>query len=340
MGIRSIRYALPSVRQTASDIANMTGAHEEFISEKVGVRQRYLLGPGETGIGLAVQACERLFQEKPELPDNVDLLVCVTQNPDQRIPHNAPSIATRLGIRRSLATFDISLGCSGYVYGIDIVEGFLRSTGMRNGLLITCDPYSRIIAAEDRDTNCVFGDAATVTWISADDVGGISLASNFGSDGSGGNAIEITAGGALSPFVSILGGNSVRTLGRDELRLHMRGRSVFNFVLATIPDSIFSCLAKANMHMDDVDFAALHQGSLYMLDALARKAGIPPEKVLKNIQSYGNTVSSTIPMLLADLESDGRLNGSTVLMSGFGVGLSWATKIIRFPVATTNEGAL
>ena len=330
MGIRSIACAVPGTVHTAADISAMTGADEAFVSDKVGVRRRHVLGADETGVGLSVEACENLFKRHPDLRAAIDLVVCVTQTPDRRIPHNSAGIAAGLGLPHRVAAFDISLGCSGYVYGLDVVQGFLKAAGMRHGLLVTCDPYSRIIAAEDRDTNCVFGDAATVTWISADDEGSITLATDFGTDGGGGDAIEVPVGGAAAPLVSILGLEQGRADTRDELRLHMRGRAVFNFVMTTIPDSIAACLAKAGLGLDEIDFAALHQGSLYMLDALARRAGIPPGKVLKNIEAYGNTVSSTIPMLLADLESDDRLVGSTVLMSGFGVGLSWGTKIVRF----------
>ncbi|HBL46125.1 MAG TPA: hypothetical protein DDZ90_22345 [Planctomycetaceae bacterium] len=110
----------------------------------------------------------------------------------------------------------------------------------------------------------------------------------------------------------------------------MNGRGVFNFVLSTVPDSIRECLDKAGMDLQDIDYFALHQGSMFMLDALAKNMGIPQEKVLKNMENYGNTVSSTIPMLLSDLDHDRKLSGSTVLMSGFGVGLSWATAIVKF----------
>jgi 3-oxoacyl-[acyl-carrier-protein] synthase-3 len=124
MSIEGITYALPSVLHTAADIAAATGAEEAFIADKVGLKTRYVLGLEETGIGLSVAACQTLLERYPELVrDGVDLLVCVTQNPDRRIPHNAPGIAQALGLPAHVASFDISLGCSGYVYGLEILEG-------------------------------------------------------------------------------------------------------------------------------------------------------------------------------------------------------------------------
>ncbi|MCB9992214.1 MAG: ketoacyl-ACP synthase III [Hyphomicrobiaceae bacterium] len=331
MSIEKIGFALPSIRQTAADIAAATGAEESFVAEKVGLRTRYILGPDETGIGLSIRACEELFKKAPELREKVDLLVCVTQNPDRKLPQNSAGIAAGLGLPSTIASFDISLGCSGYVYTLNIVEGFLAATGMTNAVLVTVDPYSRIMAAEDRDTNAVFGDAATATWIASGNGRSTVLARDFGTDGAGGDAIEVPAGGVLRPHVNLtMQSEEVATWTRDEERLHMRGRAVFNFVMERVPPSIDACLGAAGLEIGDIDWFALHQGSLYMLDALAKRARLPGEKVLKNMQLYGNTVSSTIPLLLADLDEQGKLDDTKVLMSGFGVGLSWASMILNF----------
>jgi 3-oxoacyl-[acyl-carrier-protein] synthase-3 len=330
MSIEAFAYAVPPIVQTAHDIAARTGGPAEFIAEKVGLRERHVLAPGQTGVDLSTEACEALLARHPDLRASVDLVVCVTQTPDRRIPHNSAGIVERLGLPATTASFDISLGCSGYVYAVNIVEGFLERCGMTNALLVTCDPYSRIIAPEDKETNSVFGDAAAASWIRVGAGRSETLATVFGTDGSQGDAIEVPGGGARRPSVSILGGEGVEPLTRDDLRLYMRGRAVFNFVMTRVPESIDACLAKAGLTIDDIDHFALHQGSIYMLDALARRAGIPGSKVLKNMDRFGNTVSSTIPMLLADLDEEGRLAGSTVLLSGFGVGLSWATAVLRF----------
>jgi len=326
--IEQITFSLPSVLHTAADLALMSGADETFIREKVGVSQRYVLGPDETGIDLASQACRYLFERVPDLSDQVDLLICVTETPDRRIPFNAAGIVTRLGLPRNVASFDVALGCSGYVYGVKIAESFLAGAGLSNAVLVTCDPYSRIIDPSDKSTNCVFGDAATATWISREGDGGRMVAWDFGTDGSQGDAIAIPKGGAAYPLMAVLSDKS--QLDHDDLRLHMNGRGVFNFVNSVVPTSIAKCLEAADKSVDEVDLFALHQGSTYMLDAMARRARLPPNKVLKNMSKYGNTVSSSIPLLLAEAQQDSPLLGKTVLMSGFGVGLSWATALVEF----------
>lgn len=330
MSIEALAFALPSLRQNAADVALQTGASAEFIAGKIGMGERHILADGETGVSLAVAACRKLFEKNPSLPGSVGLLVCVTQNPDRRIPHNAPSIAYQLGLPEHVATFDISLGCSGYVYGVEIVEGFLARCGIDAAILVTCDPYSRIMAAEDRNANCVFGDAATATWIRANGTRTRTLGTHFGSDGAGGSAISIPAGGAARPFVSLTGAAGVAAYERDELRLHMNGRAVYNFVLDRVPASIEACLRQARCSVEQIDHFVFHQGSAFMLDALAGKIGVPASRLERNMSSYGNTVSSSIPLLLAELDDASRLQGSLVLMCGFGVGLSWATAVVRF----------
>lgn len=330
MGLIRIESALPSVVHTAADIAAMTGADEGFIADKVGVRRRYVLGPGETGVGLATVACRKLFDSGAVAPDQVDVVVFVTQTPDRRLPQNSAGLCAALGLPSTVAAFDLSLGCSGWVYGAHVLDAFLAATGREVGLLVTCDPYSRIIAPEDRATNCVFGDAATVALWCRGPTGGQLGAADFGTDGAGGEALRIDGGGAAVPFVQVEDGGTTAELGRDDLRLHMAGRDVFNFVLTRIPDSLARCLAANGLTAGQIDLFALHQGSLHMLQALARRAGIPDAKLGVNIDRYGNTVSSTLPLLLEAALNGGELAGRRVLVSGFGVGLSWATSILTF----------
>ena len=328
MPLEAFAHAVPSVKHTAADIARWTGADQQFIENKVGLKTRYVLGEGETGVSLSKQACENLFATHPGLKEKISLVVNVTQTPDHRLPQNSAALVDRLGLPVSTASFDISLGCSGYVYGAVVAQSFLKATGGSEALLVTCDPYSRIIEPHDKDTNCVFGDAAAVTWITAGESRCKILATDFGTDGEKGDAIIVPAGGAERPLLDDAGELIPQT--RDDVRLHMKGRPVFNFVNSEIPLSITRCLQKAGMTISDVDWFALHQGSIYMLDAMAKRVGVPREKVLKNMDRFGNTVSSTIPLLLEELEERGELSGSTVLLSGFGVGLSWSTAVVEF----------
>ncbi|MCB1386793.1 MAG: ketoacyl-ACP synthase III [Nitratireductor sp.] len=328
MPLEAFAHAVPSVKHTAADIARLTGADPAFVENKVGLKTRYVLGPGETGVSLSQQACENLFAANPGLKEKISVLVCVTQTPDHPLPQNSAALASALGLPHSTASFDLSLGCSGYVYGVLVMQGFLKSIGAGDGLLVTCDPYSRKIEPHDKNTNAVFGDAATATWITAGRSRATILATDFGTDGERGDAIMVPAGGAALPLIDEDGNRIERT--KDELRLHMKGRPVFNFVNSEIPLSIRRCLDRAGLAISDIDWFALHQGSIYMLDAMAKRVGVPPAKVLKNMDRFGNTVSSTIPLLLEEAEEKGMLKGSTFLLSGFGVGLSWSTAVVRF----------
>ena len=328
MSIEAVRSALPSIVHTASDIAAQTGGDAAFIRDKVGLHTRYVLGDDETGVSLAEKACNTLLQDSALRPSEVDLLVFVTQNPDRRIPQNSAILAGRLGLSTDLAAFDLSLGCSGYVYGLAVVESFLAATGRNQALLVTCDPYSRIIAREDLSTNTIFGDAATATWISRTGTRTRSGPFDFGTDGESGDAIRVDAGGAAAPLVNDQGG--VAQYSRDDLRLRMDGRAVFNFVLGRIPESISGCLKSNDIELGDIDYFAFHQGSEYMLKMLTRKMGIPDQKVLANMADYGNTVSSTIPLLLESLFKREDVSGKKILICGFGVGLSWATTVVHF----------
>lgn len=328
MTLEALSYAVPDLVQTADELAQVTGADPDFIRDKVGMGQRHVLGADETGTDLSARAVRNLFADHPGLEAEVDLLICVTQTPDRRLPQNSARLAAALDLPQHLASFDVSLGCSGYPYGLTIAEGFLAATGRSNAVLVTCDPYTRIIDPADKATNCVFGDAATATWLRRDGAGGRILASDFGTDGSAGDAITVPGGGAAAPLVSVLDHGDAPD--KDALRLHMNGRAVFNFVNSRVPKSITACLEAADVPLEDVDWFALHQGSTYMLEAMTRRVGIPEEKVLKNMARFGNTVSSSVPLLLHDLQQSGDLKGRKVLVSGFGVGLSWATSLIQF----------
>jgi 3-oxoacyl-[acyl-carrier-protein] synthase-3 len=221
------------------------------------------------------------------------------------------------------------LGCSGFVYALAVTEAFLAANQHENALLVTCDPYSKIMARDDKATNAVFGDAAAACWIKRTGSRCCLGKGDYGTDGSRAGALMVEAGRGRFPLVS-LHTPSVAEYARDRLKLHMSGRDVFEFVMLEVPKSINACLERNGLALADIDWFALHQGSLYMLMAMAARLEIPKEKILINIDSYGNTVSSTIPMLLEELMRKQDLRGKKVVISGFGVGLSWGTNVLTF----------
>jgi 3-oxoacyl-[acyl-carrier-protein] synthase-3 len=329
MKIRKIAFAEPQLRVSSDTVAEWTGLATDFIVNKIGVESRALLGEKETPVGLAAAACEALLNQ-PEAPRRCDikLLILVTQNPDYGIPHSSALLQERIGLGHDTACFDIGLGCSGYVYALSVVKGMMLAEEIDDALLVTCDPYSRIMGRHDRDTVALFGDAATATWLSAEQ-GGVIGKTDFGTDGAGAENLIVRAGRAVLPISSLYRSAPEDTPERD-FRLKMNGRGIFNFMMARIPGSIEQALAKNNISAGDIDYFVFHQGSRFLLDQLTARVGIARERAPCNVARHGNTVSSSVPLLLSELDMAGKLKGRKVLVSGFGVGLSWATSVIQF----------
>lgn len=329
MKIRQIAFASPDNRVNSDVVAEWSGLKNEFIVSKIGVESRAFLKEEDKPIDLAIAACEKLLAGK-DAPkrDAIGLLVLVTQNPDYRIPHSSALLQQALGLPASTAAFDIGLGCSGYVYALSVVKGMMQVEDIENALLVTCDPYSRIMDRIDRDTVALFGDAATATWLSREK-GGVIGKTDFGTDGAGAENLIVRVGGAAKPLTGIYHQQGDPVSDRD-LRLSMNGRGIFNFMMERIPTSVQRALSLNKVTAEEIDLFVFHQGSRFLLGQLAGRIGIPSEKVPINIAQHGNTVSSSIPLLLSELDQAGQLGGKKVLVSGFGVGLSWATSFIQF----------
>lgn len=329
MKLKAIRSAVPDTLWSAEKVSALIDAEPEFIMDKVGAKERYILGPDETGTDLSEKVCLRLFEETGLNPENVELLIVVTQTPDHGIPHNSALLQARLSLPTTCAAFDISLGCSGYVYALSICKGLMAAQNITNAVIVTCDPYSKIMDRHDRGTMAVFGDGATATWMSSEDGADIGIA-DMGTDGNFADHLIVKSGGAAAPLLSVHDDNVV-VPEKDDSRLHMYGRGIFNFVLSNVPISLNKTLELNNLTHEDIDYYALHQGSFFMLKSLAQRLKIPQEKMEYNIQEYGNTVSSSVPMLIDTIIESGRAKpGTKVMTSGFGVGLSWATNILTF----------
>ncbi len=329
MKIRAIASAVPNQRYDAEEIAQWVGENPAFIRDKVGVSSRAFLAENETGVGLAQTAVERLLEKTRLSISEIDLLVFVTQTPDHGIPQNSALLLAALGAPKSVASYDLSLGCSGYPYALVTTKGFMLVQGYRRAVIVTCDPYSKIMNRTDKSTISVFGDAATATLLDAEGSGEIGQG-DFGTDGSGGDNLIVRRGRATDSIAALHRPfPHVSAEKAADYYLHMNGRGVFNFVMTEVPSSINRALERNNLTLDDIDSFALHQGSLYMLLQLAKAARIPSEKLLINLAAYGNTVSSSIPLLLEEkMDDPDGLRGKRVLISGFGVGLSWGSLVL------------
>lgn len=302
IGIENIASYIPPRRISNYGRKEKFSITDEFIEDKIGVKEVSVKGQDEDACELCVKAYSALAAKRQTAPDEIDALVVVTQNPDYNIPHCSAMVHGRLGLRSSCAAFDISLGCSGFVYALSVLSSFMERNGMRRALLFTSDPYSKIVDQEDKNTSLLFGDAAAVTMLSTTPVL-VPMKFSFGTTGSHYEDL-ICRGG----------------------KLFMNGRAVFNFTAKVIPDDIRSLMELNGMTKDNIDLFVFHQGSKIIVDTLAKKLEIPPGKVAYNALNFGNTVSSSIPIIL---EEELKGSAGTILISGFGVGLSWASTILR-----------
>ena len=292
----------------------------DLIFAKTGIRQRHIAAPGECASDLGVAAAEKLFAEYKIDRSSIDFLLFCTQTPDYPLPTTACLMQDRLGLPTSIGALDFNLGCSGFVYGLSLADGLIRSGTARRVLLITAETYSKYIDPTDRSLRTIFGDGAAATLVEASDEP--SLGSFvFGTDGSGGDMLLVTEGGARPPEDAI----QPRKRKRWPSSLYMDGPELVKFSLDIAPPLIDDVLASAQWTRDKIDMYLIHQATLFMLDHLRERLSLDREHTPEALEDYGNTVSSTIPILIRDLRQSGRLRpGKQTLMMGFGVGLSWA----------------
>lgn len=278
----------------------------KFLEEKIGVATVARMKSTESVVDLCLSAYARL-KEKVDAAalDKIDCIVVCTQNPDNGgLPHNSALIHGHLKANPNCACFDISLGCSGFVHGFNVVIAFMEANGLKNGLFFTCDPYSRVVDVSDRNTAMIFGDAAAVSLIKPIQEGGFaSSAARYYTEGQRAGALCMKG-----------------------KYLHMDGRAVFNFSATVAPQEIKLLLDDYRLSLEEIDCFCLHQGSKYIVDAIRNRLNLPAEKVLLKLKDQGNTVSSSIPLMLEEVIDKPSIK--KVIACGFGVGLSVATCLL------------
>lgn len=310
-GIEKIVTYLPAKTLTAEELASQFGFDPEFIANKIGVKQLYH-AEGEKTSDLAVRVMNKLLEVYPSLAAKLDVLVVCTQTPDFQLPQIAAVVQGRCKLSKQVASFDLSLGCSGFVYGINVVESFLSRNGMSVGVLITAETYSSVIDPGDRNTKCLFSDGATATLITRQ--GNIRLgAFCFGTDGDNFDALIVRQCDD----------------GSGKQRLFMDGRRIFEFVASTIPGEVYSVCKANKTSLEELDFLVFHQASKFVMETIAKKLRLKDHSRMVNVlHRYGNTVSSSIPMALKDILAQHGTRDLRLLISGFGVGLSWASTVL------------
>jgi 3-oxoacyl-[acyl-carrier-protein] synthase III len=334
--INAISYHLPDNIITNEEISRV---HPEWsvekISSKVGISQRHRSGNNETAGDLAFNAAEKLFKEHNIDRSSIDYILLCTQSPDYFLPSTSCILQHKLGLSEKCGALDFNLGCSGYIYGLGLAKGLILTNQAHNLLLLTSETYTKYLNIKDKGNKTMFGDAASATLISNKKiVNGFNaemLDFCYGTDGSGYESLIVKNGYSRHPIHD--GQDQFDeefNFIRNDNNLYMDGKAIFNFTAFKIPPLIKETLKKNETSLEDIDQFIFHQANEFMLKTVRKRCGIPEEKFYIDIKDLGNTVSNTIPIALCKANTKGILrNAHTILISGFGVGLSMGAVILK-----------
>jgi 3-oxoacyl-[acyl-carrier-protein] synthase-3 len=313
---------VPSRVVTNDELARMVDTSDEWIIERTGIRERRVAAPEEALSDLCLPAARQALEQAGVRAADLDLIIVATVTPDMAFPSTGAIIADVLGARDA-AAYDLSAGCTGFMYALAQAHGMLSAGLSSCALVIGGDVLSRILNWHDRSTCVLFGDGAgAVVLEQVQDEGFVGF--ELGADGSGGVHLNLPAGGSRLPPTS-------ETVAAEQHFVSMNGREVFKFATRVLVSSAEKLLDECETSMDEVDVYVPHQANVRIIDHAAKKLGVPEDRVVVNVDRYGNTSSGSIPLALADAVADGRLReGKLVLMTGMGAGLTWGSALMRW----------
>ena len=329
--IKAISYYLPEKIVTNEELVKEFPEWSvEKVAKKVGVNSRHLAGENETAGDMAEKAARKLFEEYNISPNEIDFLLLCTQSPDYFLPSTSCVIQHRLGIPTSAGAFDYNLGCSGCIYGMAVAKGLISAGIAKNVLLLTAETYNKYLHPSDKSNRSIFGDGAAACLISTE---GFAKIGNFslGTDGSG--ADKLIVGTGASRHKDKTGAYIEDEEGhiRYDDYLYMNGSGIFNFTLDAVPQMINDVLIKNDMEKDAIDYYIFHQANKFMLNTIRKVCVLPKDKFYINLEETGNTVSSTVLIGLKDCIDNRQIKKEDkVMVSGFGVGLSWGGTLLSF----------
>lgn len=329
--IKAISYYLPEKVVTNEELLKEFPEWSvDKVAQKVGVDSRHLASEGETAGDMAEKAARILFKEHDIDPQSIDFIMLCTQSPDYFLPSTACILQDRLGIPTSAGAFDYNLGCSGCIYGMAIAKGLIASGIAKNVLLLTAETYNKYLHPSDKSNRSIFGDGAAACLISTEGIAEIGEFS-LGTNGSGANNLIVKTGAARQNQHT---GMSVEDdeghLWYDDY-LYMNGGAIFNFTLDAVPGMMKDILTKNDLAKEVIDYFVFHQANKFMLNTIRKVCVLPKDKFYVNLTETGNTVSSTVLIGLKEcIDNKSITAGMKVMISGFGVGLSWGGTILHF----------
>lgn len=324
VSLNYISIYLPPTILTNEELSEQFSVSSEQIFKNTGIKKRYVSTPGEISSDMAVKAAETLFTDNAIDRSDIDFLIFCSEGFDHKGPSTSCLIQHRLGLSKEITCVDLPYGCSGYVYGLGMANAYLTSGMSKKVLFLTADMATTVIHKDDLELKSIFSDIGTATIITKATYNEHFI---FGTDGSGYHNLIVDHSASRNP-------QTIEKLKENNMPLgHMKMQSteIFVFAVKTVPKLVSDILVKHNYTIDDIDLFVFHQASYFMLDVIRRKCKIPKEKFFVNIEQFGNSVSSTIPVALNDAEKQGVLKkGMKVLVAGFGIGYSWGATIIEY----------
>ena len=320
--IAGLGIHVPDTVLTSAELAGRLGVTEEWITSRVKIFERRIAA-GLSTADLAETAARRAMADAGIAPGDVELLIVATETPDRPIPATACILQDRLGLVNA-AAFDMNAACSGFVYALATGSQFIVSGACQNVLVVGADVFSPYLDWSDAQTCILFGDGAGAAVLQPTGPENGILAWNLGADGSGRDLLTIRAGGSQMPI-------SHQAIDEKLHLAKMNGQEVFVFAMRKVPVVTQETLAAAGFSIEDVDLFVPHQANSHIVEAVARRLGLEPEKVMMNLGHYGNVAAASIPLALHEARETGRIKpGDLIVLVGFGAGLAWGAVVLRW----------
>jgi len=307
--------ALPRRRVDNEELAKQVDTSDQWIVERTGIRSRYIAGEGETTASLATDAARAALEDAGIAATEVDLIVLATATPDQTFPSSATKVQAALGINDCVA-FDVHAVCTGFLYAVSVADAMIRAGTGRTALVIGAETFSRILDWEDRTTCVLFGDGAGALVLRAEEGERGILATKLHADGRHNDLLFVDGGPSTTGTVG---------------KLRMKGREVFRHAVVNLADVLNEVLTATDLKADDVDWVVPHQANARILDATAKKLGLPSEKVVVTVDRHANTSAASVPLALDTAVKDGRIKrGDIVVLEAMGGGFTWGAAVLRY----------
>jgi len=323
VGISGVGSYVPEKILTNYDLSNIVETSHEWIVSRTGIEERRIATKDQAASDLGTKAALKALEDANVKPDDIDLIIVATATPDHVFPSTACIIQDKIGANKA-AAFDLSAGCSGFIYAVATGANFIKAGAYEKVLVIGSEVLSKVVDWEDRNTCVLFGDGAGACVLERCEEGYGILSYELGSDGSGSDLLIVPAGGSRMPA-------SEETVKEKLHTIKMEGKEVFKFAVRIMEKASLDVLQKANLQVEDLDFFIPHQANIRIIDSALKKLNLSKDKACTNLNKYGNSSAASIPVALDETIKEGRIKkGDNVLMIGFGAGLTWASMVVKW----------